>query len=77
MTRDPNRFTAKIMLEMSHGYEAQSDDDPILREANILVANFAGATKGGYLVDKLPFCEHDPFSRTLRSFNVFSSIRFS
>ncbi|KAI0708472.1 cytochrome P450 [Earliella scabrosa] len=67
-------FTAKIMLEMSHGYEAQSEDDPILREANILVANFAGATKGGYLVDKLPFLSVLPewlpgmgFKRTARA----------
>ena len=46
------------MLEMSHGYEAVDNDDPIIREANVLVANFASASNpGGHLVDWLPFCE--------------------
>ncbi|KAI0708470.1 cytochrome P450 [Earliella scabrosa] len=67
-------FTAAIMLEMSHGYEAVDNDDPIIREANVLVANFASASNpGGHLVDWLPFLSVLPewlpfmdFKRTAR-----------
>lgn len=48
---------ASTTLEMSHGYEIQGEDDPLLSDARTLVENFSHASDaGGYMVNWIPFC---------------------
>ncbi|EIW52057.1 cytochrome P450 [Trametes versicolor FP-101664 SS1] len=49
-------LVASTTLEMSHGYEIQGEDDPLLSDARTLVENFSHASDaGGYLVNWIPF----------------------
>lgn len=49
-------LVASTTLEMSHGYEIQGEDDPLLSDARTLVENFSHASDaGGYMVNWIPF----------------------
>ncbi len=47
-------------MEISHGHRVTTRDDPYVKKANEFADNFAEASlPNNYIVDWLPFCEHE------------------
>lgn len=64
-------LVASTTLEMSHGYEIQGEDDPLLSDARTLVENFSHASDaGGYMVNWMPFCTSLCAFTRIRPLNV-------
>ena len=56
LTQIPNRMTGAIVLMISYGYQAQENDDPLIRIADEATEQAAEvAQPGAFLVDVFPF----------------------
>ena len=56
------RNVSNIVFNVSHGYELQETDDPMLAIAQDADRDFSEAsTAGAYLIDSFPSCEHSVY----------------
>ncbi|EMD37321.1 hypothetical protein CERSUDRAFT_153900 [Gelatoporia subvermispora B] len=61
LDRALRRSTAALVLQISHGYNIEDDDDPILRAVDQVGHDFADAmVPGKFLVDLLPSLQYVP-----------------
>ena len=50
-------MACSVILKISHGYNVEGKDDPLVEMAGMAMGNFAEVTTPGrFLVDVLPFC---------------------